>query len=82
VLTFLLFLLCLLLCAIEKLYGLGIGDERLVSITCFCALSGVLVMGLFDNIWYHFGLMALFFAVSSMLTHTDGAMEGRGLYET
>jgi hypothetical protein len=53
-----------------------------VSITCFCALSGVLVMGLFDNIWYHFGLMALFFAVSSMLTHTDGAMEGRGLYET
>jgi O-antigen ligase len=82
VLTFLLFLLCLLLCAIEKLYGLGIGDERLLSITCFCALSGVLVMGLFDNIWYHFGLMALFFAVSSMLTHTDGAMEGRGLYET
>lgn len=78
VLTLFGFLLCLLLCAVSKFHRLRVGRDRLLTLSCFCALSGVLVMGLFDDIWYHFGLMALFFMVCALLTQSDEAMEGRG----
>ena len=77
VLTLSVFLLCLLLCAVGKLHSLSVGVDRLLTLSCLSALSGVLVMGLFDDIWYHYGLMALFFTVCSLITQTDEAMEGR-----
>ena len=39
----------------------GKGVDRVISLCCFCALLGALVMGAFDYIWYHFGNFTLFF---------------------
>lgn len=77
-LTFLLFLLCLLFCLIGRLRRLRTGADRLLTLSCFSSLVGVLVMGLFDDIWYHFGLMALFFIVCSFLMHIQENHEGGG----
>ncbi len=39
-----------------------------IDVGCFCALCGVLLMGLFDDVWYHNGLAVLFWAVAGMMT--------------
>ena len=41
--------------------------ERGELVAALCALVGVLVMGLFDYVWYHFGMLCLFFAVAAMI---------------
>ncbi len=39
-----------------------------IGTACFCALCGVLLMGIFDDVWYHNGLAALFWVISGMMT--------------
>ncbi len=44
------------------------GEARGEMLGCVSALTGVLVMGFFDYVWYHLGMMALFFAIAAMMT--------------
>ena len=76
VLTFSFFLMCLLFRVIGRLQSLPTGESRLLTLSCFSSLLGCLIMGLFDDVWYHFGLTALFFIVCALLMHVDESVEG------
>ena len=43
-------------------------SERNVFLGAACALIGVLIMGWFDDIWYHSGMLVLFFSVAALMT--------------
>ena len=64
-LLFVAFLSVLVLCGTWKCPYLHLRTERLGY---GCALVGILVMGLFDYVWYHFGMLCLFFALAALLT--------------
>ncbi len=57
-LTFLIFLLLVLLCAVQK----GVQNGGAV------ALVGTLVMGLFDHLWYYRGMLVLFLTACALCT--------------
>lgn len=61
--------LCLLwvLCVIHGMRSLY-GRPRGEMLGCASAVTGVLIMGLFDDVWYHMGLMSLFFALCALMT--------------
>ncbi len=64
-LILLLLLLLLLLCFFSALAQNG--ERRGEAVASASALIAVLTMGLFDDIWYHFGMQCLFFAVGAIL---------------
>lgn len=66
-LLFLLFLLVTVLCTAFVLKS-AIGQNRVVAIGAASALIGVGIMGFFDDVWYHYGMFYLFFAVVALLT--------------
>jgi len=41
--------------------------ERGSAIAAFCGIVGVLTMGLFDYVWYHRGMLFLFFAIAALI---------------
>ena len=43
------------------------GMRRTEGVTLFCILTGGLVMGCFDSLWYHYGLFWLFWSLCAML---------------
>ena len=49
--------------------------DRAVTLGGFCAVVGVLIMGIFDNVWYHYGLFWLFWMIMA-------ATEGGNANET
>ena len=49
-------------------------EGRGLSVAAFCGIVAVLTMGLFDYVWYHRGMLFLFFAIAAMIP-TDGACE-------
>ena len=61
------FLMLLLLCGLS--FCIAIHNERGKArgelLAVLCGLIGVLIMGLFDYVWYHCGMIALFFALCS-----------------
>ena len=65
----LIFLLLLVLLFVCFAYALGVETRgrRQSALTAACAILGVLVMGFFDDVWYHFGMLCMFFAVCAML---------------
>ncbi len=65
--VFLWLLLLLLLCVAHGMKVLH-GRARAQMLGGATALVGVLVMGFFDYVWYHMGLMSLFFAVGALTT--------------
>ena len=71
-------LLCLfLLCQILFFSAYGLkrfhGKERAFFLGALCGVIGVVVMGFFDDVWYHPGLFCLFFVVCAVLTRKGGA---------
>ncbi len=63
------FLLFILFCGLLVLYTFSrLQDEnRTLTLACFSSLCAVGVMGMFDDIWYHYGLCALFWIVCGIL---------------
>ena len=47
--------------ALRGMHGMGRG----IALSAMCALISICVMGLFDYVWYHLGMVALFFALAS-----------------
>ncbi|MBQ2734879.1 MAG: O-antigen ligase family protein [Clostridia bacterium] len=64
--VFLLFLLQLSLSVFGGLKNLH-GDARAELLGCTGSVLGVLVMGLFDYVWYHLGMFCLFFIFCSLI---------------
>ena len=64
VVIFFVFLILCFLCFFRTIH-LEKGRTRGGSLAILCGLIGVLIMGFFDYVWYHFGMIALFFALSS-----------------
>ena len=56
-----------LLLLLRVFFALGHAEEgaRTYVLCAFCALTGALLMGWFDHIWYHFGNFALFFIMAA-----------------
>ncbi len=48
-------------------------QDRALTLACFSSLCAVGVMSLFDDIWYHYGLCALFWIVCGILCAQNGA---------
>lgn len=67
VILFFWLLLLLFLCISNGMRDLH-GDARAETVASASALAGVLVMGFFDYVWYHMGLISLFFAVGALAT--------------
>jgi O-antigen ligase len=67
-LLFLCLLVLLFLCGLWK--KPDVRDPRLHAerLGVACAMLAILVMGLFDHVWYHFGMLCLFFILAAMLT--------------
>ena len=42
------------------------GEARAEGVSLFCALTGGMVMGMFDSLWYHSGLLWLFWILCGM----------------
>ncbi len=59
-------LLFLLLRVCGGLYGLGEPYLRARLLGLFAALGAVLIMGGFDDVWYHYGVCALFWSICAM----------------
>ncbi len=78
-LVFLAFLLLLFFGTAHGLAHLH-GSARGEWLGCVCGLIGALVMGLFDDIWYHPGMFCLFFAVAALAASGE-CMENAGLDE-
>ena len=73
ILCFLVILFLLLQAVLRFLYTSdGESQESCAVLGGFCSLLGALVMGFFDWIWYHYGLLWLFWAV---LAATVGVMQ-------
>jgi len=70
----LLFGLVLVLMALSFFAGCrGVGGEKRCSLLgACCGICGVLVMGLFDYVWYHTGMLFLFFASCACLSVVSG----------
>ena len=65
--AFLWLTLLLFLCVCHGMRDLH-GGARAQTVAGASALVGVLVMGFFDYVWYHMGLISLFFAVGAIAT--------------
>lgn len=65
--VFLLFTLLLTLCVMRGLRDLH-GTSRAALLGSACAVVGVLTMGCFDYVWYHFGMCCLFFTLCGLTT--------------
>ncbi len=63
-----LFFLGLLFFYIIHALSIQTRGERNLFLGAFCALIGALVMGWFDYIWYHIGMLLLFFSVVALMT--------------
>ncbi len=59
-------LVFLFLCALTRECFVSEGKERFESLGPACSLIAVLIMGLFDHIWYHQGLFALFWIILAL----------------
>ena len=75
-LTFLCFLIVMILSFLSKLRSMPVGEGRLSTLSAACSIMGTLVMGIFDDIWYHYGLLALFFVVCALLMRIEKNFEG------
>lgn len=65
-LLFLFFLFQLFLCVCDGLKRLH-GGARAELLGCAGSVVGVLVMGLFDYVWYHLGMFCLFFVFCNLV---------------
>lgn len=65
--VFLWLLLLLFFCVAQGMRDLH-GGARAQTVAGASALAGVLVMGFFDYVWYHMGLISLFLAVGALTT--------------
>ena len=74
-LIFLSILVLLLLCVTQA-------DEkkkyREIRIGGACALLGSVVMGLFDHIWYHYGIFLLFWVIAALVSAHIPALSEKG----
>ena len=53
-------------------------NEYAVGLGAFCGILGSVVMGFFDHIWYHNGLLGLFWIVFAMSRVNVGGEENYG----
>ena len=60
------FLLLLTLCSAHALRELH-GTIRAEALGLMCGILAILIMGMFDYVWYHFGMFCLFFTLCAML---------------
>lgn len=51
-------------------------SHRAWCVGSFCALAGIAVMGVFDDVWYHNGMLFLFFVIASFFLSCTEEMEG------
>lgn len=64
--VFLAFLLFCVFAFAHSLKGMR-GKERGMMLGAFCGIIAVLVMGLFDDVWYHYGMLFLFFVLAAWI---------------
>lgn len=74
-LLFLSILILLLLCFTQAENKNRYREERIGGA---CALLGSLVMGLFDHIWYHYGIFTLFWIIAALVCSHSSALSERG----
>lgn len=63
-LTFLALLTLYSVHALRELHG----AQRTEALGLMCGFLAILIMGMFDYVWYHFGMFCLFFTLCAMLT--------------